>query len=369
LKGRVLVADDEEDLRELYSQALLDVGYEVDVAPDAKTALAQVAQSAFDLVVSDIVMPGLDGISFLKAIHDRDPDLPVILVTGQPTIESVMRAMEYGAIQYLVKPVALDQLVKAVERGLGLRKIAKVRREASNYLGQAGRSVDDGSGLSQSLTSALASIWMAYQPIVQASDGQVYGYEALLRSNEPSLPHPGAVFDAAEKLGRVSEVGRAVRRSVAASLDLLRCPVFVNIHPLDLADEVLLSLDDPLAPRASDVVLEITERASLEGMLRPTNKSSAALTRDRMCGLFGNALMSLPMTLAIRGQAVSRARRPATYVSGYAQMPSIASNSHARRRRRMKGRTDPYMVAPCSLCTPGIPKTVGWYTGMPPSMT
>jgi len=266
LKGRVLVADDEEDLRELYAQVLLDVGYEVDMAPDAQTALAQIGRSAFDLVVSDIVMPGLDGISFLKAIHDRDPDLPVILVTGQPTLESAIRAMEYGAVQYLVKPVALDQLVKAVERGLGLRKIAKVRREASNYLGQAGRAVDDGSGLQQSLTSALASIWMAYQPIVRATDGQVYGYEALLRSNEPSLPHPGAVFDAAEKLGRVSEVGRAVRRSVAASLDLLKCPVFVNIHPLDLADEVLLSLDDPLASRASDVVLEITERASLEGI-------------------------------------------------------------------------------------------------------
>jgi EAL domain-containing protein (putative c-di-GMP-specific phosphodiesterase class I) len=266
LKGRVLVADDEEDLRELYSQALFDAGYEVEMAPDVKAALAQIGRAAFDLVVSDIVMPGLDGISFLKAIHDQDPDLPVILVTGQPTLESAIRAMEYGAVQYLVKPVALDQLVNAVERGLGLRQMARLRREASDYLGRTGRSVDDGAALDLSLTRAISSIWMAYQPIVRASDGQVYGYEALLRSNEPSLPHPGAVFDAAEKLGRVSEVGRAVRRSVAASFDLLKCPVFVNIHPLDLADEVLLGHDDPLASRASDVVLEITERASLEGI-------------------------------------------------------------------------------------------------------
>jgi EAL domain-containing protein (putative c-di-GMP-specific phosphodiesterase class I)/ActR/RegA family two-component response regulator len=266
LKGRVLVADDEEDLRELYAQALLDAGYEVEMAPDAKSALAQIGKPRFDLVLSDIVMPGLDGISFLKAIHDQDPDLPVILVTGQPTLESAIRAMEFGAVQYLVKPVALDQLVKAVERGLGLRKMARLRREASNYLGLTGRSVDDGAALDLSLTRALSSIWMAYQPIVRASDGQVYGYEALLRSKEPSLPHPGAVFDAAEKLGRVSEVGRAVRRSVASSFDQLKCPVFVNIHPLDLADEVLLGLDDPLAARAGDVVLEITERASLEGI-------------------------------------------------------------------------------------------------------
>ena len=104
LKGRVLVADDEEDLRELYAQALIDAGHQVEVAPDTNTALATVGTAAIDVVVSDIVMPGLDGIAFLKAIHDEDPDLPVILVTGQPTLESVMRAMEYGAVQYLVKP-------------------------------------------------------------------------------------------------------------------------------------------------------------------------------------------------------------------------------------------------------------------------
>jgi EAL domain-containing protein (putative c-di-GMP-specific phosphodiesterase class I) len=266
LKGRVLVADDEEDLRDLYSETLSDEGHEVEVAPDTNTALALVAKSTFDVVVTDIHMPGLDGIAFLKAIHDRDPDLPVILVTGQPTLETAIRAMEYGAVQYIVKPVALDDLAKAVERGLRLRRMATLRREASSYLGSSASSADDGVALDLSLTRALESIWMAYQPIVRASDGQVYGYEALLRSKEPSLPHPGAVFDAAEKLGRVSEVGRAVRRCVATSFDSLTCPVFVNLHPLDLADEVLLGHDDPLASRASDVVLEITERASLEGI-------------------------------------------------------------------------------------------------------
>jgi EAL domain-containing protein (putative c-di-GMP-specific phosphodiesterase class I)/CheY-like chemotaxis protein len=263
LRGRVLVADDEEALRELYSEALLGVGHEVALAPDTKSALLALEGRAFDVVVSDIVMPGLDGIGFLKAIHDRDPDLPVILVTGQPTLESAIRAMEYGAVQYLVKPFGMDALVKAVERGLTLRRIASVKREASDYLAKV---VDHGTSLDAGLTRALESLWLAFQPIVRASDGQLYGYEALLRSEEPSLPNPLAVFDAAEKLGRVSEVGRAVRRSVAVSLEKLTCPVFVNIHPFDLKDDVLLGRGDPLASRAGDVVLEITERASLEGI-------------------------------------------------------------------------------------------------------
>jgi DNA-binding NtrC family response regulator len=147
LKGRVLVADDEQDLRDLYSEALGDEGHEVEVAPDTNTALALVAKSTFDVVVTDIHMPGLDGIAFLKAIHDRDPDLPVILVTGQPTLETAIRAMEYGAVQYIVKPVALDDLAKAVERGLRLRRMATMRREASSYLGSSGPSADDGAAL------------------------------------------------------------------------------------------------------------------------------------------------------------------------------------------------------------------------------
>jgi EAL domain-containing protein (putative c-di-GMP-specific phosphodiesterase class I) len=266
LKGHVLVADDEEGLREIYSEALLEAGHDVELASDTRAALRALDAGSFDVVVSDIVMPGLDGIDFLKAIHDRDPDLPVILVTGQPSLDSAIRAMEHGAVQYLVKPVKMETLVKAVERGLTLRRIAGVKREASQYLGQPPPGSHEQEVLAASLDRVLDSIWMAFQPIVSARDGALFGYEALLRSGEPSLPHPGAVFDAAEKLGQVPRVGRAVRECVARSLDEAGVPVFVNLHPLDLADERLLGLEDPLASRAENVVLEITERASLEGI-------------------------------------------------------------------------------------------------------
>jgi EAL domain-containing protein (putative c-di-GMP-specific phosphodiesterase class I)/CheY-like chemotaxis protein len=260
------VADDEQGLREIYAEALLEAGHEVELASDTRSALRALEAGAFDIVVSDIVMPGLDGIDFLKAIHDRDPDLPVILVTGQPSLDTAIRAMEYGAVQYLVKPVKMDTLVKAVERGLTLRRIAGVKREASQYLGQVTPAQGEHAALQASLDRVIGSIWMAFQPIVRARDRGLFGYEALLRSEEPSLPHPGAVFDAAEKLGQVPLVGRAVRQCVARSLDAAGVPIFVNLHPLDLADERLFGPEDPLASRAEKVVLEITERASLEGI-------------------------------------------------------------------------------------------------------
>jgi EAL domain-containing protein (putative c-di-GMP-specific phosphodiesterase class I)/CheY-like chemotaxis protein len=257
------VADDEEALRECYSQALLDAGLDVELASDTGSALRVLDRGSFDVVVSDIMMPGLDGLDFLRVVHDRDPDLPVILVTGQPSLETAIRAMEHGALQYLVKPFRMETLVKAVERGLTLRRIAAVKREASNYLDQA-PSVEQAGPLAASLSRAIDSIWMAYQPIVRSKDGTVAGFEALLRSEEPTLPDPRAVFDAAERLGQVSRVGRAVRECIGSSLDAVGVPIWVNLHPLDLADDRLLGPDDPLAARAGHVVLEITERASLE---------------------------------------------------------------------------------------------------------
>jgi EAL domain-containing protein (putative c-di-GMP-specific phosphodiesterase class I) len=119
--------------------------------------------------------------------------------------------------------------------------------------------------LSGQLDSAISSLWVAYQPIVSAHDGRIVAYEALLRSREPELPHPVAVFEACERLGRVHEVGRAVRRRVAAEIASLDggVDVFVNAHPQDLLDPDLVDPDAPLSEVASRVVIEITERAGL----------------------------------------------------------------------------------------------------------
>src|SRR5580704_8952868 len=109
---------------------------------------------------------------------------------------------------------------------------------------------------------------MAYQPIVQATTGSVFGYEALLRSEDPALSDPSAFLDAAERLGRVYDVGRAVRCKASEPMHRVPLPalLFVNLHAIDLTDETLTSPTAPLTAIASRVVLEITERASLESI-------------------------------------------------------------------------------------------------------
>jgi EAL domain-containing protein (putative c-di-GMP-specific phosphodiesterase class I) len=115
---------------------------------------------------------------------------------------------------------------------------------------------------------ALKMFYLAFQPIVSLRERRVFGYEALLRSYEPTLPTPGDLLGAAERLGRVHELGRAIRARVASEADNAPAgtKIFVNLHPLDLNDEDLYTEDSALARIAKRVVLEVTECASLDGV-------------------------------------------------------------------------------------------------------
>ena len=265
---RVLLVEDEEPLRRVSARVLDAEGFDVVQACDGREALAQLERGEFDVVVSDVMMPNMSGMELLRAIRQRDLEVPVILLTGMPNVEAALEAQRYGALYYLPKPLDNARLALAVSRAERLRRLAVAKRVAMDVLGSTLPRAGDMAGLEQSLGSALANLWMAYQPIVRASDRALYGYEALMRSKEPSLPHPGAILDAAERLGRIHDVGRRVR--AIAPLPLPSAPesalLFVNLHSADLEDETLVDPDSPLVRSASRVVLEITERATLDGV-------------------------------------------------------------------------------------------------------
>ncbi len=112
----------------------------------------------------------------------------------------------------------------------------------------------------------------AYQPIVDGVSGQIFGYEALCRPREKAFPHPGALFETAERAGRVKELGRASRQVALQALEQLDESqlLFVNVHPLELGDELLEEALGDLRRQAHRVVFEITEAAAIRdyGRLR-----------------------------------------------------------------------------------------------------
>src|SRR3569832_121841 len=264
-RGVVLLVDDEPTITRSYARNLRSAGYIVETAQDGAEAVARFGERFFDVIVSDISMPGMGGLAMLREIRERDLDVPVIIMTGGPAVQSAIEAIEYGALRYFVKPIPAAQLEEAVSRAVRLHQMARVRREALELYRAGGSPLGDRAGLEARFSRALDNVWIAYQPIVSWSGRSLFAYAALVRSEAPTMRGPGDLFAAAERRGRLHDRGRVIRTRVAETIrDVPFDPlVFVNVHTDDLQDATLFAPDSPLAPYASRVVLEITERAAL----------------------------------------------------------------------------------------------------------
>lgn len=106
----ILIVDDEEGLREGLSKLLKEEGYAVLAAETGEEALDILRQSRIDLVLTDMRMPGMDGLELLKKIRERHRDVGVIILTGYGHIESYIEAMNFGAIEYVSKPFKVNEL-------------------------------------------------------------------------------------------------------------------------------------------------------------------------------------------------------------------------------------------------------------------
>jgi EAL domain-containing protein (putative c-di-GMP-specific phosphodiesterase class I)/ActR/RegA family two-component response regulator len=264
--GQVLLVDDDAGVLCAMRRVLEGAGYDVVACSSGDDALAALATQSFVVMITDIQMPGTCGLKLLRAVREHDLDLPVILVTGDPAVPSVSKAVEYGAFRYLIKPVSMADLRSVVGRAASVGHVARSKREYLASFGSGRFRVGDRAGADETLDRALSSLWMAYQPIVRARDSTLFAYEALMRAEEPLLSHPVAVLAAAERAGRLLDVGRAIRdRVVFDSRANEDTPmVFVNLHPEDLRDATLYLPNSPFALLAHRVVLEITERMALD---------------------------------------------------------------------------------------------------------
>lgn len=118
-RPRVLVVDDEASIRELLSKTLALAEYEVDTAPDGRAAIERIRLSNYDLLIADLKMPGLDGLSLIREAKRLKTELPVIIITGFSTESSAIEAVNLGVAGYLTKPFRVPQVLAAAARALG----------------------------------------------------------------------------------------------------------------------------------------------------------------------------------------------------------------------------------------------------------
>jgi len=261
-RGAVLVV--ETDPARSTASMLDAAGFAVQVTDDGVRATQLLATAPFEALVTDLAIRELSGLALLRFVRAHDHDLPVILMSAVPDVESALEAVELGAFQYLQQPTPEEKLVGAVDRAVASHRSACARQRALDaFEDHETQEMFLPSGRME-WDSALRRLWMAYQPIVLPG-GQLYAYEALVRSDEPTMRGPGDLLNMAEQLGELRELGRRIR-TLAGSFALGSQGqhfLFVNLHADDLRDETLSSPAEALSQVARAVVLEITERAAV----------------------------------------------------------------------------------------------------------
>ncbi len=267
--GRVLVADDDAAIRRVCARILSHEGWQVTTCESGKHAVqaAEAASVPFDCVLSDVNMPEMDGFELVRTLREKDDDLPVLLMTGDPSLDGAVRAIDYGAVSYIAKPFDHESLASQVARAARRHGVQRMRRRAESWarelFGEAPREIGS---LESRFANAISRSWMAFQPIVDVANQTIFAYEALLRTDEESLRRPDIFISTAERLDKVQLLGRTVRDAVARAAPQLPegANLFVNVHGLELNDEELFSAQSALAAIAPRVVLEITERTGID---------------------------------------------------------------------------------------------------------
>ncbi len=262
-RAAVLIVDDDDVFLKACVRMLEGWGLEAVACASVEAALGLVRERDFDVILSDINLPDASGIELLRGVRGHDKDVPVILMTGGPELETARLAVECGAQSYLIKPLSMGELKEAMERHIqSHRELRRQRR----ILAVSDQQAQETEILRLKFRRALDGMWMAFQPIVSWSTKSVVAYEALLRTKDPILNVPAEILAVAEKLGEIHTLGHRTRGIIAEIMaehpDLPG--VFVNLHVLDLLDEQLYSTTSPLYPFAARIHFEITERMAIE---------------------------------------------------------------------------------------------------------
>jgi excisionase family DNA binding protein len=118
-RPRILVVDDEPSIRDLLAKTLALAEYDVDVAADGRSALERMRHEAYDLLIADLKMPGIDGLSVIREAKRFRANLPVIIITGYSTESAAIEAVNLGVTGYLTKPFRVPQVLAAAAKALG----------------------------------------------------------------------------------------------------------------------------------------------------------------------------------------------------------------------------------------------------------
>jgi len=221
--ARILIVDDDASIRRLVHTLLKNAGYHADAVEDALQAQKQLTDENYDVVISDIMMPGMSGIDLLKFLQKNSPDVPVILMTGNPDLETAAEAIRAGsAVDYLSKPFSMDQILRTVGQAVDIKRVRDENRrltaENERYRLHLEEMVEEKSA-----------------ELVSAYDFTLEAMVAMLDAREKATgQHSVRVRDLSLILGR------ALNLSAADLDELARGTLLHDIGKISIPDTILL---------------------------------------------------------------------------------------------------------------------------------
>jgi DNA-binding response OmpR family regulator len=153
--GRILIAEDEDVVRRLIVEWLREEGYQCECVGTAQEAVAALATDAYDLLVTDIRLPDNETLEWLQACRSGAPAVPVIVITGYPSVGTAVEAVRHAVVDYLVKPVNAESLCRSVGLAIGKGRVLRALRKAREEMRLWGQAMD---GLEESLAAGAKGV-------------------------------------------------------------------------------------------------------------------------------------------------------------------------------------------------------------------
>jgi len=209
--ARILIVDDEAAQMKALSDTLSVEGYSTAGFTSARAALDTLRQQEFDLLLTDLMMPEMDGIELLGSAHAISPDLVAIVMTGHAAIDTAVKAMQAGAIDYIVKPFRLNVMLPVLTRALGIRALVRANRELQARVQERTRQLEMANQQLEAMNRELESFSYSVSHDLRAPLRTVQGFCAMyMEDYRASIPAEGLpllerVKTGAERMGQLIE--------------------------------------------------------------------------------------------------------------------------------------------------------------------
>lgn len=271
--SRALVVDDELSMRMTISEFLRRDGIECDVAENAHQALDMFVLKDYDLLITDVVMPRMTGIELMEKVREVNQDCKIIILTGEPTIDTAVRAVQYQANDYMAKPVTKDDLIRIVRRNLQVKQLADERKRLILENERYSRHLEEMvTQRTHALQKSMSSTITLLSQVVEYRDPYTAGHQRRVGNCSAQIAQSMGlsteVVESVRIMGYIHDIGKIVVPSeILSKPGRLSQPEFLLLQSHSQAGFEMLS-DAHLPPIIAEAIYQHHERIDGSGYPR-----------------------------------------------------------------------------------------------------